>query len=112
MSLMIIKQSIPEVFWGAISESILSAKLYLKDNEDRFVKSKKCEIGTLLIRLVSMKHKEKKEILESTSWRCLMSFLSIVLLIILVMEILICFMIQSVLALVFFLLMIIYTHWM
>lgn len=59
MSLMIMKRSIPEVFRGAISESILSAKLYLKDIEDRFVKSEKGEIGTLLTRLVSIKYKEK-----------------------------------------------------
>ena len=64
MSLMIMKRSILEVFWGAISESILSAKLYLKDIEDRFVKSEKGEIGTLLTKLVSMKYKEKGNIRE------------------------------------------------
>ncbi|XP_078163504.1 uncharacterized protein LOC144558537 [Carex rostrata] len=64
MSLMIMKRSIPEVFRGTISESILGAKLYLKDIEDRFVKSEKGEIGTLLTRLVSMKYKENRNIRE------------------------------------------------
>ncbi|XP_062118577.1 uncharacterized protein LOC133832220 [Humulus lupulus] len=48
MSLMIMKHSIPKAFWVTESEGITKAKNFLEQIEERFAKSDKVEITTLL----------------------------------------------------------------
>ncbi|XP_022638717.1 uncharacterized protein LOC106767994 isoform X1 [Vigna radiata var. radiata] len=61
MSLMIIKRGIPEVFRGAISEEITSAKDFLIEIEKHFATNDKAETSALLQSLISMKYQGKKE---------------------------------------------------
>lgn len=57
-------RSNPDAFRGSIFDSISDAKAYLAEIKTRFVKTEKSEIGTLLIKLVSMKYKNKGSIGE------------------------------------------------
>ncbi|XP_075489531.1 uncharacterized protein LOC142528374 [Primulina tabacum] len=61
MSLMIMKRSIPETFWGSMSEEKVATK-FLEEIEQRFAKNEKAETSTLLPNLVSMKYKGKGNI--------------------------------------------------
>jgi len=63
MCLMIMKRSIPEAFWGSISEG-QSAKKFLKEIEQYFAKNEKTETSNLLAKLISMKYKGKGNIRE------------------------------------------------
>lgn len=64
ISLMIIKRGIPEVFRGAVSDEIDTAKNFLAEMEKRFVKSDKAETSSLLQNLISMKYQGKGNIRE------------------------------------------------
>ena len=63
LSLMLMKHSIPEAFWGSITESI-NAKKFLLDIEQVFAKNEKAETSTLLRKLVGMKYTNKEKIRE------------------------------------------------
>ncbi|XP_068650173.1 uncharacterized protein [Aristolochia californica] len=63
MCLMIMKHSIPKTFRGSIIES-KSAKKFLEEIEQYFVKNKKSEASSLLAKLVSQKYKGKWKIRE------------------------------------------------
>jgi len=64
ISLMIIKRDIPEVFMGARSEEIISAKDFLVEIEKRFARSDKTETSALLQSLISMKYDGKGNVRE------------------------------------------------
>ena len=64
MCLMIIKKAIPEAFRGIISETIRTAKEFLEEIKNRFVKNEKSEISTLLANLISMRYKGNRNIRE------------------------------------------------
>ena len=57
------KHSIPEVFWGSITESA-NAKKFLLDIEQVFAKNEKVETNTFLRKLVGMKNANKENIRE------------------------------------------------
>ena len=64
MCLMIIKKVIPEAFMGTISETIKTAKEFLEEIKNRFVKNEKSETSTLLENLISMRYKGNGNIRE------------------------------------------------
>ncbi|XP_028196634.1 uncharacterized protein LOC114381560 [Glycine soja] len=63
MCLMIMKRSIPEAFWGSISEG-QSAKKFLEKIKQYFAKNEKAETSNLLDKIISMKYKGKGNIRE------------------------------------------------
>ena len=68
---MIIKSGILEVVRGVVSKGIINVKDFLDELEKCFTKSDKVETSTLLQHLISMKYSGKGNIMESTSWKCL-----------------------------------------
>ena len=64
MCSMIIKKAIPEAFRGTISKTIKTAKEFLEEIKNRFVKNEKFEISTLLANLISMRYKGNGNIRE------------------------------------------------
>ena len=64
MCLMIIKKVILEAFSGIISETIKTAKEFLDEIKNRFVKNEKPETSTLLANLISMRYKGNGNIRE------------------------------------------------
>ncbi|XP_062089771.1 uncharacterized protein LOC133796317 [Humulus lupulus] len=64
MSLMIMKHSIPEAFWGTKSEGITKAKNFLEQIEEHFAKNDKVEMTTLLGSLMTMKYKGQGNVRE------------------------------------------------
>ncbi|KAM6556615.1 hypothetical protein CsatB_003634 [Cannabis sativa] len=64
MSLMIMKHSIPEAFWGTESEGVTMAKNFLEQIEERFAKNDKVEMTTLLGSLMNMKYKGQGNVRE------------------------------------------------
>lgn len=64
MCIMIIKKAILETFRGSMSEKTTTAKEFLEEIEQRFVKNEKVEIGTLLTNLISMRYTGKGNIRE------------------------------------------------
>ena len=63
LSIMLMKCSIPEAFWGSINESVNAMK-FLLDIEQFFAKNKKLETSTLLRKLVGMKYIKMETIRE------------------------------------------------
>ena len=63
LSLMLMKRSIPEPFWGSINESVNATK-FLLDIEQVFAKNEKAETSTLLRKLVGMKYTNNENIRE------------------------------------------------
>ncbi|XP_057744951.1 uncharacterized protein LOC130962802 [Arachis stenosperma] len=63
MSIMFMKRSIPETFWGSITED-KDAKQFLKDVEKFFAKNEKAEASSLLSKLVSMRYKGEGNLRE------------------------------------------------
>lgn len=66
MSVMIMKHSISETFRGSISneEDVVT---FLKEIEQHFAKNEKAEISNLLVRLVSIRYKRNKNIMEMSN---------------------------------------------
>ncbi|XP_062089655.1 uncharacterized protein LOC133796191 [Humulus lupulus] len=64
MSLMTMKHSIPEAFWGIESEGITKAKNLLEQIEERFATNDKVEMTTLLGSLMTLKYKGQGNIRE------------------------------------------------
>ena len=64
MCLMIIKKAIPEVFRGTISQTIKTAKEFLKEIKNRFSKNEEFETSTLLENLILMRYKGNGNIKE------------------------------------------------
>ena len=64
MCLMIIKKVIPKAFRGTISETIKTAKEFLEEIKNIFVKNEKSETSTLLENLISMRYKGNGNIRE------------------------------------------------
>ena len=64
MCLMIIKKAIPEAFRGTISETIKTAKEFIKEIKNRFAKNEMSETSTLLENLISMRYKGNGNIRE------------------------------------------------
>ena len=62
--LMIIKKVILEAFRGTISETIKTAKEFLKEIKNRFANNEKSETSTLLETLISMRYKGNGNIRE------------------------------------------------
>lgn len=56
--------AVPEVFRDSTSEQATIAKGFLDSLEQRFAKNKKVETSTLLAKLISMKYKDKGNIME------------------------------------------------
>ena len=63
LSIMLMKRSIPEAFWGSITKSA-NAKIFLLDIEQVFAKNEKAETSTLLRKLVGMKYTNKENVRE------------------------------------------------
>ncbi|XP_024026209.1 uncharacterized protein LOC112092986 [Morus notabilis] len=63
VSLMIMKCSIREAFWGSITEST-NVKKFLKELEQYFAKNEKLEMSNLLNKLIFMRYKAKRNIRE------------------------------------------------
>ena len=61
---MIIKCDILEIFKGAVSKEVTTAKEFLDDIEKCFLKNDKVETSTLLASLFSMKYKGQRNIRE------------------------------------------------
>ena len=64
MCLIIIKKAIPEASRGTISETIKTAKEFLKEIKNRFSKNEKSETSTRLANLTSMRYKGNGNIRE------------------------------------------------
>ncbi|XP_060960787.1 uncharacterized protein LOC133031322 [Cannabis sativa] len=64
MSLMIMKHSILEAFWGVESEGVAMVKNFLEQIEERFAKNDKVEMTTLLGSLMNMKYKGQGNVRE------------------------------------------------
>ena len=62
--LMIIKKASPEAFRSTISETIKTAKEFLKEIKNRFSKNEKSETSTILENLISMRYKGNGNIKE------------------------------------------------
>jgi hypothetical protein len=64
LSIMAIKKTIPEAFQRIVHETFISTKEYIKALKERFIKSNKAEITTLLTNIVTMKYIGKDGIRE------------------------------------------------
>eukprot|EP00253_Pinus_taeda_P017328 PITA_17328 len=64
MCIMVMKQTIHEIFRGIIPDAETSAIKYLKALEEKFTKSKKTEVSTLFVKLATIKYKGKEGVRE------------------------------------------------
>ncbi|XP_075086152.1 uncharacterized protein LOC142168882 [Nicotiana tabacum] len=64
MCMMIMKKAIPKIFRGTMSNKVKTAKRFMAEIENVFVKSEKAEIHTLLKSLISMRYQGKGNIRE------------------------------------------------
>ncbi|CAA6671981.1 unnamed protein product [Spirodela intermedia] len=64
MSLMIMKCAILEPFKDTLFEEATTTRIFLEEFEKKFTKNDKVKTSTILIKLISMKYKGKKNIRE------------------------------------------------
>ncbi|XP_022872382.1 uncharacterized protein LOC111391400 [Olea europaea var. sylvestris] len=62
----VIKYSIPETFWGTMSDKVTTAKSFFEDLDKKFAKNEKAETSTILAQVVSIRYKGK-----GNTWECI-----------------------------------------